>query len=92
MEAWEDMDGSPASIEKARQVLTEQLLEQAKVTAGHVAGRSSLHCVAPKRRCSLKQPECGTCSLKRKCWRPESISPRGTSMVEGLKQMLPQSS
>ncbi|KAF6302987.1 hypothetical protein mRhiFer1_008724 [Rhinolophus ferrumequinum] len=35
-EGWEDMDGSPASVERTLQVLAEQLPEEAKVTAGHV--------------------------------------------------------
>ncbi|KAF6298841.1 hypothetical protein mRhiFer1_008896 [Rhinolophus ferrumequinum] len=36
MEGWEDVDGSLASIERALQVLTEQLPEKVKSTAGHV--------------------------------------------------------
>lgn len=36
-EGWEDMDGSPASREKAVQVLSEQLPEEEKVFAGHVS-------------------------------------------------------
>lgn len=67
------------------------MLEQAKVTAGRVAGRPSLRCVAPKRKCSLKQPEWGLLSQE------EALEARvpqlkGTSMVGGLKQTLPRSS
>ncbi|KAF6390316.1 hypothetical protein mRhiFer1_007890 [Rhinolophus ferrumequinum] len=35
-EGWEDMDGSPASVERALQALAEQLPEEEKATAGRV--------------------------------------------------------
>ncbi|KAF6390376.1 hypothetical protein mRhiFer1_007941 [Rhinolophus ferrumequinum] len=35
-EGWEDIDGSPASVERALQALAERLLEEAKATAGCV--------------------------------------------------------
>ncbi|KAF6364704.1 hypothetical protein mRhiFer1_009829 [Rhinolophus ferrumequinum] len=35
-EGWEDMDGSPASVERALQALAERLLEEVKATAGCV--------------------------------------------------------
>lgn len=35
-EGWEDMDGSPASVERALQALAERLPEEEKATAGRV--------------------------------------------------------